>query len=81
MRFIEYTMIKTTNYQQNNSGASNPFQSFWMGGFECTDQMNAFGNRVDFLHLTGHLQLIDQDYQIWRLLILKRYGKASDGAR
>ena len=51
----------------NNSSllpaSSNPFQSFWMAGFECTDQMNAFGNRVDFLHLTGHLQLINEDYQ------------------
>ena len=34
-----------------------------MGGYECTDKLNAFGNRVDFLHTTGHLQLIDQDYQ------------------
>ncbi|OGX90237.1 amine oxidase [Hymenobacter coccineus] len=42
-------------------GAS-PFQSFWWGGFECTDQLNAFGNRVDFLPLTGHLPLIDEDY-------------------
>ncbi|WP_026880475.1 hypothetical protein [Hymenobacter norwichensis] len=42
---------------------SNPFQSFWMAGYECTDQLNCFGNRVDFLPLTGHLQLIDQDYQ------------------
>ena len=39
-----------------------PFRSFWWGGYECTDQLNAFGNRVDFLNLTGHLQLIDQDY-------------------
>jgi beta-glucosidase/6-phospho-beta-glucosidase/beta-galactosidase len=42
--------------------SSNPFRSFWMGGFECTDQLNCFGNRVDFLPLTGHLQLIDEDY-------------------
>ncbi|GAB3302673.1 amine oxidase [Hymenobacter tenuis] len=42
---------------------TNPFQSFWMAGFECTDQLNAFGNRVDFLTLTGHLELLDEDYQ------------------
>jgi hypothetical protein len=42
---------------------NNPFNSFWMAGFECTDKLNAFGNRVDFLNLTGHLQLIDQDYK------------------
>lgn len=41
----------------------NPFESFWMGGFECTDQLNAFGNRVHFLTLTGHLQSLEQDYQ------------------
>ncbi|WP_345109189.1 amine oxidase [Hymenobacter algoricola] len=43
--------------------SGNPFRSFWMGGYECTDQLNTFGNRVDFLTLTGHLQLIDEDYQ------------------
>lgn len=42
---------------------NNPFQSFWMAGYECTDQLNCFGHRVDFLPLTGHLQLLDQDYQ------------------
>ena len=42
--------------------SDNPFRSFWWGGYECTDQLNCFGHRVDFLPLTGHLQLIDQDY-------------------
>lgn len=41
----------------------NPFRSFWMAGFECTDKLNAFGNRVDFLTLTGHLRLLRQDYR------------------
>jgi hypothetical protein len=45
-----------------DSTSSNPFRSFWWGGYECTDQLNAFGNRVDFLPLTGHLQLLDDDY-------------------
>lgn len=49
-----------------SSFAPSPFQSFWMAGFECTDQQNAFGNRVDFLTLTGHLQLLDEDYQAVR---------------
>jgi hypothetical protein len=40
----------------------NPFQSFWMAGFECTDKLNAFGNRVDFLKLTAHLDMIEEDY-------------------
>src|SRR5689334_11587600 len=41
----------------------NPFSSFWMAGYECTDKLNRFGNRVDFLNITGHLQLIDEDYE------------------
>ncbi|SET91107.1 amine oxidase [Hymenobacter actinosclerus] len=46
--------------------ADSPFASFWMAGFECTDQLNAFGNRVDFLSLTGHLPLLDADYELIR---------------
>ena len=41
---------------------SPPFRSFWWGGYECTDQLNTFGHRVDFLPLTGHLPLINEDY-------------------
>jgi hypothetical protein len=40
-----------------------PFESFWMGGFECADHLSAFGNRVDLLRTTGHIQLLDQDYK------------------
>jgi beta-glucosidase/6-phospho-beta-glucosidase/beta-galactosidase len=40
-----------------------PFRSFWMGGFECADHLNAFGNRVDFLTITQHLERIDEDYE------------------
>ncbi|MDB5240743.1 MAG: amine oxidase [Spirosoma sp.] len=43
--------------------SQNPFQSFWWAGYECTDQLNAFGNRVDFLPLTGHLALLKEDYE------------------
>jgi hypothetical protein len=42
---------------------ANPFNTFWMGGYECTDQLNAFGHRVDFLNVTGHLHRLDADYQ------------------
>ena len=44
--------------------ASNPFKSFWMAGFECTDQLNAFGNRVDFLTITDHIAQINSDYEL-----------------
>jgi hypothetical protein len=40
-----------------------PFRSFWMGGYECSDKLNAFGNRVDLLKDTGHLQLLHEDYR------------------
>ncbi|MEO6287626.1 MAG: amine oxidase [Dyadobacter sp.] len=39
-----------------------PFKTFWMAGFECTDQLNASGDRVDLLQMTGHLALIREDY-------------------
>ncbi|WP_310589289.1 amine oxidase [Dyadobacter sp. CY327] len=40
----------------------NPFKTFWMAGFECTDQLNNSGERVDLLEMTGHLELIRADY-------------------
>jgi len=49
----------------------NPFRSFWMGGYECTDKLNAFGNRVDFLTITGHLEMIDEDYKSLSIFNIK----------
>lgn len=40
----------------------NPFRSFWMAGYECTDKLNVFGNRVDFLTITGHMDMVNEDY-------------------
>ena len=34
-----------------------------MAGFECADQQNAFGERVDLIQLTGHDRFINEDYQ------------------
>jgi beta-glucosidase/6-phospho-beta-glucosidase/beta-galactosidase len=42
----------------------NPFQSFWMGGFECTDQLNSSGNRVDLINSTHHLNRLESDYNL-----------------
>ena len=42
---------------------SSRFNTFWWAGYECTDQQNAFGNRVDFLPLTNHLARLDNDYR------------------
>ncbi|HEX8461087.1 MAG TPA: amine oxidase [Segetibacter sp.] len=49
--------------KNNFSVSTDLFNSFWMGGYECSDKLNAFGNRVDMLTTTGHIQLIDQDYK------------------
>lgn len=43
---------------------NNPFASFWMAGYECCDMINRHGNRVDLLHLTGHLEKLEEDYRL-----------------
>lgn len=40
----------------------NPFKSFLMGGFECADHLNAFGNRVDLFHTSGHDRYLEEDF-------------------
>ncbi|MCX8526425.1 hypothetical protein OF897_21130 [Chryseobacterium formosus] len=40
----------------------NPFNSFLMGGFECADQQNAFGNRIDLYQVSGHDLYLEEDY-------------------
>ncbi|WP_374951319.1 amine oxidase [Mucilaginibacter sp.] len=42
----------------------NPFQSFWMAGYECSDKLNSHRERVDLINLTGHLTQLDSDYQL-----------------
>jgi hypothetical protein len=41
----------------------NPFRSFWMAGYECTDQLNKSGNRVDLINTTHHLSRLKDDYK------------------
>ena len=43
---------------------TNPFLSFWMAGYECSDQLNYFGDRVDMLEATKHLCHIEEDYHL-----------------
>jgi hypothetical protein len=50
---------------------TNPFHSFWMGGYECTDKLNCFGNRVDFLTITAHLQYLQEDYRSLSIFNIK----------
>lgn len=42
--------------------SENEFQSFWWGGFECADHLNAFGNRINMYGLTAHIEKIEEDY-------------------
>jgi hypothetical protein len=42
-----------------------------MAGYECTDKMNVFGNRVDFLEVTDHLNQLDEDYTNLAVLDIK----------
>lgn len=57
--FVENDQPSKATFEQF---IKNPFQSFWMGGFECTDQLNITGNRVDLLNVTRHLELLNEDY-------------------
>jgi len=46
-----------------NGHVNKLFNSFWMAGYECSDQLNCFGNRVDLLNETRHLENIEDDYK------------------
>lgn len=43
---------------------NNLFKSFFMGGFECADHLNRFGNRVNLLKETEHDIRIKEDYKL-----------------
>lgn len=45
------------------SYTQNPFKSFLMGGFECADHQNAFGERIDLFEISGHHLFLEDDYQ------------------
>jgi len=59
-------MVETgcINNSFHNEAFKSPFKSFWMAGYECSDKLNAFGNRVDLLNITGHIDLIYEDYAL-----------------
>tara|TARA_R110002012_G_scaffold176161_1_gene341027 strand:- start:2453 stop:3586 length:1134 start_codon:yes stop_codon:yes gene_type:complete len=42
----------------------NPFQTFFMGGFECADHINRSGERVNLLKETAHDLRALEDYQL-----------------
>ncbi len=42
-----------------------------MGGYECTDQLNVHGDRVDFLHVTAHLEHLREDYALLKKFNIK----------
>lgn len=44
------------------------FKSYFQGGFECADQINRDGTRVNLLQETQHDIRVDEDYQLLRAL-------------
>lgn len=40
-----------------------PFRTFFIGGYECADLINKFGQRIDLLQLSGHDTHVLEDYQ------------------
>ncbi|MBF6598666.1 MAG: hypothetical protein ITF98_10655 [Fermentimonas sp.] len=49
----------------------NLFKSFFMGGFECADHLNSFGNRVNLLKETEHDVRIKEDYKLLSVIGIK----------
>jgi hypothetical protein len=62
----------------NAHTAIRPFQSFFLGGFECSSHRRRDGRRLDLLAATKHNRFVVEDYQV-----LARHGIASvrDGLR
>lgn len=48
-----------------------PFNSFFMGGFECADQINRSGERVNLMTETKHDIWVREDYQLLEELGMK----------
>ena len=42
----------------------NPFKTFFIGGYECADLVNKFGDRVDLLRKTAHDTHVIEDYTL-----------------
>lgn len=51
--------------------SENPIYTFRIGGFECADQQNAFGIRVDLAKASGHVQYLNEDYALLKDLNIK----------
>lgn len=54
------------------------FRSFWMGGFECSTQINAAGRRVDMTSVLRHDVFADADYAMLESVGMRT---ARDGVR
>lgn len=46
----------------NSSHSVNPYNSFWMGGFEGADHINAKQDRLDMVQGSGHDLHVEEDY-------------------
>ena len=62
----------------NAHTALQPFQSFFLGGFECSTHRRQDGRRLDLLAATKHSRLVVEDYQA---LARHRISTVRDGLR
>jgi len=60
------------------SHSARPFRSFWMGGFECSCQINSAGRRLDMTAALHHDVLAAEDYRLLRTMDI---AVARDGLR
>ena len=56
------TPIRSDVASTPTTDAGSPFRSFWMGGYEGADHLNAHGVPLDMARRTGHTDRLDEDY-------------------
>jgi beta-glucosidase/6-phospho-beta-glucosidase/beta-galactosidase len=55
--------VSTTGLSPSTLSPEQPFQSFWMGGYEGADFINGRGEALDNVRSSGHLDGLDDDYE------------------
>jgi len=54
--------VSNTGSSPSSPSLDQPFQSFWMGGYEGADHINKHGEALDMVRSSGHLDGLDDDY-------------------
>jgi hypothetical protein len=55
--------VSTIVFSSSTLSSEQPFQSFWMGGYEGADFINGRGEALDNVRSSGHLDGLDDDYE------------------